>query len=38
MRFLHFSRFIEGASKKVSQFLILLEPIYNLNFSFNEQK
>jgi hypothetical protein len=28
---------IEGASKKVLQFFMPLEPIYNKNFSFNEQ-
>ncbi len=35
--FLTFSFIIEGASKKVPQFLMPLEPIYNKNFCFNEQ-
>ncbi len=29
---------IQGASKKVLQFLMTQEPIYNKNFCFNEQK
>ncbi len=36
-RFLHFSFIIEGALKKVSQFLMPLEPIYNQNVCFYEQ-
>jgi hypothetical protein len=36
--FLTFSFIIEGASKKVSQFLMPLEPIYNKKNCFNEQK
>jgi hypothetical protein len=36
--FLTFSCIIEGAYKKVLQFFMPLEPIYNKNFCFNEQK
>ncbi len=36
--FLIFSLIIEGTSKKVLKFLMLLGPIYNKNFHFNEQK
>jgi hypothetical protein len=36
--FLTSSFIIEGASKKVLQFLIPEEPIYNKNICFNEQK
>jgi len=35
--FLTFSFVIVGTSKKVLQFLMPLEPIYNKNFCFNEQ-
>jgi hypothetical protein len=34
--FFKFSFIIEGTSKKVLQFLMPLEPIYNKNFYFNE--
>jgi hypothetical protein len=34
--FFTFSSIIEGTSKKVLQFLMPLEPIYNKNFYFNE--
>jgi hypothetical protein len=35
--FLTFSFIIEGTSKKVLQFFMILEPIYNKNVCFNEQ-
>jgi hypothetical protein len=37
-RFFTFSIIIEGASKKALQFLMMLKPIYNKNFCFNEKK
>jgi hypothetical protein len=36
--FLTFSLIVKGTSKKVLQFLMPLEPIYDKNFCFNEQK
>jgi hypothetical protein len=36
--FLRFSLFIEDASKKVLQFSMPLDPIFNYNFCYNEQK
>ncbi len=30
--------YYKGTSKKVLQFLVQFEPIYNKNFCFNEQK
>ncbi len=36
--FLAFSFVMECASKKMLQFLMPLEPIYNANFCFDEQK
>jgi hypothetical protein len=30
--------FYKGTSKKVLQFFVQMEPIYNKNFCFNEQK